>query len=118
MKTRLLLAVALASLVSCEKAYDQHAGFNIDFDSASSGTTTIVADARAGEIHFDYELTLSRGAITVWLENPRGETLTTETFGRPGTYKKTLAFPEAEGTWSARYTSADGAGHLDLDLFN
>ncbi len=111
-----ILALLGALLLSCGGA-EQRSGLNSSFVPSSTGTTYLGVEDEKETIHFSSTVELDAGEITIFVVNPRKDTVFVKRYWKPDEYQESTEFSPLGGTWQAGYISKNGNGYIELELY-
>jgi hypothetical protein len=115
-----VIATAILLIVSssCQKEELSRVGFNSEFSSGSSGVTLMAVNGNASNLLLTGNISLDAGEVTVEVKSPDGQVVFQTVFTEPGRCTLDETIPAMKGTWTLRYRSNLGNGHIRLHLLN
>lgn len=103
-------------MISCEKESFIRFGFDSPINKNSDGLVIADISSNVKQIYLNGFITLTEGEAIVYLLDPNGDSIYSETILAPNELNINETFEAKPGYWKLKYKSNEGVGEIDLHL--
>jgi hypothetical protein len=120
-KSQILVISIITLLSGCIETSKSVISLNDDFKNAGNGKMVATVESSGDQLSLEGTINLTEGEFNIYLSNPSGDTIYSETFMKPGKYQINQKFDRLVGDWVFSYTivpvdEVTPSGSFDFDL--
>jgi hypothetical protein len=120
-KNRIFLLIVISLLIGCNETSKSVVSLKGDFKKAGNGKMVATLENTGAQLNLKGTLDLTAGEFEIFLSNPSGDTIYSDTFNESGKYKIDQKFDRLVGDWVFSYTiitvdEVTPSGSFDFDL--
>jgi hypothetical protein len=120
-KIGILFIVIICLLAGCDESSKSVVSVKNDFKAVGNGKMIATIENAGDQLNLKGNLDLTAGEFSVYLSNPSGDTIYSESFNKSGTYTINEKFDRIVGNWIFSYNivkidDINPLGSFDFDL--
>jgi len=120
-KIKIILIAIAYLLIGCDETSRTYVSVNHEFTKVGNGTMVSTVENTGDQLNLKGNLELITGEFYIYLSDPAGDTIYSESFKKAGNYKIDKYFDRKIGTWVFSYNilkvdTEDPSGNFDFDL--
>lgn len=120
-KIKSIIIFALLIFCSCDETSQTVVSVNDEFTKVGNGTMVSTVVSPGDQLNLKGKLELTSGEFSIFLSDPTGDTIYSESFKKAGTYKIDKYFDRKIGNWVFSYDikkieNEIPSGNFDFDL--